>query len=193
MANFESLAYRIPKSEDLEEMMKVSIAPYAAFKGDDEVVQTFNREPPMAWGEYKLSEDAAALRKFWAMSPEACKAEIESLASGDSSTSKQKVGVANSIAMEKDAVLAGMPTPSSDAERPSLYTLTRVAKSVVPCGATYEHISWEAFLDAEEEGRLSRLGKMPKPQPELVIKDSKIAVKDKVEEELTDIRVVDGD
>lgn len=108
VANFESLAYRIPKSEDLEEMMKVSIAPYAAFKGDDEVVQTFNREPPMAWGEYKLSEDAAALRKLWAMSREVCKAEIESLASGDSSTSKQKVGVANSIAMEKDAILAGM-------------------------------------------------------------------------------------
>lgn len=34
---------------------------------------------------------------------------------------------------------------------------------------------------------------MPKTQPELVIKDSKIALKDKVEEELTGIQVVDGE
>ena len=193
VATFESLAYRLPKSEDLEDLMKVSIAPYAAFKGDDEVVQTFNRDPPMSWGEYKLSEDAASLRKLWAMSREVCKSEIESLASGDSSVNKQKVGVANSLAMEKEAVDSGMPSPGSDAERPSLYTLTRVSKSLVPPGANYEHIPWEAFLDAEEEGRLTRLGKMPKAQPELVIRDSKLALKDKVEDELSEVHVVDGE
>ena len=193
VATFESLAYRVPKSEDLEGLMKVSIAPYAAFKGEDEVVQTFNRDPPMIWQQYKLSEDAASLRKLWAMSREVCKAEIESLASGDSSVSKQKVGVANSLAMETEAVDAGMPRPGSDAERPSLYTLTRVSRSLVPPGATYERIPWEAFLDAEEEGRLTRLGKMPKPQPELVIRDSKLALKDKVEEELPVGSSVDGE
>lgn len=64
IADFESLAYRVPKSEDLEDLLKISIAPYAAYKGDDEVVQTFNRDPPVAWGEYNMSEDAASLRKL---------------------------------------------------------------------------------------------------------------------------------
>ena len=193
IANFESLAYRVPKSEDLEDLLKISVAPYAAYKGEDEVVQTFNRDPPAAWGEYKMSEDAASLRKLWAMSREVCKSEIESLASGDSSVSKQKVGVANSLAMEKDAVDSGMPRPGSDAERPSLYTLTRVSRSLVPPGATYEHIPWEAYIDAEEEGRLSRLGKMPKAQPELVIKDSKLALNSKAEQDLPPAGVVDGE
>lgn len=194
IANFESLAYRVPKSEDLEDLLKISVAPYAAYKGEDEVVQTFNRDPPVAWGEYKMSEDAASLRKLWAMSREVCKSEIESLASGDSAVSKQKVGVANSSAMEKDAVDSGMPRPGSDAERPpSLYTLTRVSRSLVPPGATYEHIPWEAYIDAEEEGRLSRLGKMPKAQPELVIKDSKLALNSKAEEDLPPAGIVDGE
>lgn len=57
------LAYRVPKSEDLEDLLKISIAPYAAYKGEDEVVQTFNRDPPVAWGEYKMSEDAASLKE----------------------------------------------------------------------------------------------------------------------------------
>ena len=161
--------------------------------GGDAGAQTFNRDPPVAWGEYKMSEDAASLRKLWAMSREVCKSEIESLASGDSSVSKQKVGVANSLAMEKDAVDSGMPRPGSDAERPSLYTLTRVSRSLVPPGATYEHIPWEAYIDAEEEGRLSRLGKMPKAQPELVIKDSKLALNSKAEEDLPPAGIVDGE
>ena len=52
---------------------------------------------------------------------------------------------------------------------------------------------WVAYIDAEEEGRLSRLGKMPKAQPELVIKDSKLALNSKAEEDLPPAGIVDGE
>ena len=146
------------------------------------VVQVFDRDPPLQWQEYKVSEDAGALRKLWAMAREVCKAEIESLTAGDSEAPRAKVGVANSLAMESAAVGMGMPSPSSDAERPSLYTLSKVIKSLVPPGATYEHLSWENFISMEEEGILTRQNKMPKSRPEVVVSDSKLAVKEKLDD-----------
>lgn len=141
IASFEALAYRVPKQEDLEDILRNTLLPNAAYKGDDGVVQVFNRDPAITWPEYKVSEDSGALRKLWAMAREVCKAEIESLTTGDTEAPRTKVGVANSLAMENTAVSNGMPAPSSDAERPSLYTLGKVTRSLVPPGATYEHLS----------------------------------------------------
>ena len=182
IANFEALAYRVPKQEDLEDILRYTLLPNSAYKADDGVVQVFNRDPPLQWQEYKVSEDAGALRKLWAMAREVCKAEIESLTTGDTEAPRSKVGVANSLAMETAAIGAGMPTPSSDAERPSLYTLSKVIKSLVPPGATYEHLSWENFISMEEEGILTRQNKMPKSRPEVVVANSKLAVKDKLDD-----------
>ena len=170
IANFEALAYRVPKQEDLEDILRRTLLPNAAYKGDDGVVQVFDRDPGIPWSEYKVSEDSGALRKLWAMAKEVCKAEIESLTTGDSEAPRAKVGVANSLAMETSAVDNGMPSPASDAERPSLYTLGKVTKSLVPPGATYEHLSWEHFLSMEEEGVLTRQNKMPKSRPEVVVR-----------------------
>lgn len=141
IASFEALAYRVPKQEDLEDILRNTLLPNAAYKGDDGVVQVFDRDPAITWPEYKVSEDSGALRKLWAMAREVCKAEIESLTTGDTEAPRTKVGVANSLAMENTAVSNGMPAPSSDAERPSLYTLGKVTRSLVPPGATYEHLS----------------------------------------------------
>ena len=49
-----------------------------------------------------------------------------------------------------------MPHPSSDRQRPSLYTLNRVAKALQSPGTTYEMVSWECFISREEEERLVR-------------------------------------
>ena len=182
IANFEALAYRVPKQEDLEDILRNTLLPNAAYKGDDGVVQVFDRDPGIPWSEYKVSEDSGALRKLWAMAKEVCKAEIESLTTGDSEAPRAKVGVANSLAMETSAIDNGMPSPASDAERPSLYTLGKVTKSLVPPGATYEHLSWEHFLSMEEEGVLTRQNKMPKSRPEVVVANAKLAVKDKVDD-----------
>ena len=182
IATFEALAYRVPKQEDLEDILRNHLLTNAAYKSGDGAVQVFDRDPPLGWAEYKVSEDAGALRKLWAMAREVCKAEIESLTTGDTETPRAKVGVANSLAMEATAIREGMPTPTSDAERPSLYTLSKVTKSLVPPGANYEHLSWENFISMEEEGVLTRQNKMPKNRPELVISNAKVAVKEKTED-----------
>ena len=182
IATFEALAYRVPKQEDLEDVLRNGLLPNAAYKGADGVIQVFDRDPPINWAEYKVSEDAGALRKLCAMAREVCKAEIESLTTGDTEAPRAKVGVANSLAMEATAIREGMPVPTSDAERPALYTLSKVTKSLVPPGATYEHLSWENFISMEEEGVLTRQNKMPKNRPELVISNAKLAVKEKTED-----------
>ena len=82
------------------------------------------------------------------------------------------------MAMESSAVDRGMPHPSSDRQRPSLYRLNRVAKALQSPG---EIVAWECFISREEEERLVRAGKMPKAkQTELVLgKDSTVLAKDK--------------
>ena len=84
------------------------------------------------------------------------------------------------VAMEEIAVSKGMPSPSSDTERPSLYTLNHLAKSFQGPGASFEHLAWETYLSMEEEDRLGRAGVMPKPRGELTIaKDSKVEITEK--------------
>jgi len=79
---FEALAYRVPKADDLEDLLKASIMPFSGYKHLDGKVEIFNREPPTTWPEFKVSEDAGALRKLWSLAKEVCKAELEQLASG---------------------------------------------------------------------------------------------------------------
>ncbi len=76
--------------------------------------------------------------------------------------------MANSLAMEAEAIERGMAQSSSDSDRPSLFTLTRVTKALVAPGATYEHLVWEIYISMEEEGRLVRT-KTPKNRPEVIV------------------------
>ena len=71
--------------------------------------------------------------------------------------------------MEDAAVSRGMPKPGSDVERPSLHALNKVAKALVGPSATYEYLPWETFINLEEEMVLSRAGKLPKVNKELVM------------------------
>ena len=111
---------------------------------------------------------------------------------GGEDTSK-KIGITEMMAMESSAVDRGMPHPSSDRQRPSLYTMNRVAKALQSPGATYEIVAWECFISREEEERLVRAGKMPKAkQTELVLgKDSTVLAKDKHSDYVPDVKVGD--
>ena len=167
--------------------------PYAGYKHQDGVVEVFNRDPPVGWPEFRVSEDAGALRKLWSLAKEVCKAELEQLASGDPDSSRQKVGVANSLAMEASAIENGMVQPGSDSDRPSLFTLTRVTKALVPPGATYEHLAWEVYISMEEEGRLVRSNQMPKNRPEVVVSsDKKLSLNEGPGENLPPVAKVAG-
>jgi len=100
-----------------------------------------------------MSDDVASLRKLWYLSKELCKAELEKLASGEDA-SRVKVGLPSFVAMESAAIGRGMPKPSSDAERPSLFALTRLARNLVGPGASFEYVPWESYLTLEEERRI---------------------------------------
>ena len=179
ITTFESLTYRLPKSESLEEFLQGTIAPNAGYKEDDDSITVFKRAPAVTWRDFQAGEDAGALRKLWAYSKEVCKADLEAMAGGDSDRTRAKVNVTTSTAMEAAAIKKGMPQPVSDAERPSLFSLSKAQQALSSPGASFEHLSWEMFISSEEEGRLIRQGKMPKGQPELILgKGDKLSLKE---------------
>ena len=183
--NFEAMTYRLPKSEDLVDFMRTQILPQAGYREEDGNLLIFPREPGETWANFRVSEDAGAIRKLWNYSREVCKAELEAMASGDTGKVRPKANVATATAMETKAIReADMPTPGSDSERPSLFALTKTSQSLVPPGATYEYTPWECYISMEEEGRLVRLGKMPKSSAELILsKGDHISVREKTTDE----------
>ena len=192
IATANSFAFRVPKADDLETFLQEKLLNQCAYKDDDGVITTFGKIPPARWAEWKLSEDAASLRRLWQFSREVAKSEVEKMVGGED-TSK-KIGITEMMAMESSAVDRGMPHPSSDnRQRPSLYTLNRVAKALQSPGASYEMIAWECYISREEEERLQRAGKMPKAkQTELILgRDSTVVAKDKQSDYVPDSRVKD--
>ena len=53
--SFEAFALRVSSKEDLEEFLKETVCPGAAFRGDDGVLVTFARTPGMTWGAFKMT------------------------------------------------------------------------------------------------------------------------------------------
>eukprot|EP00435_Cladocopium_sp_Y103_P019421 s1582_g4.t1 len=183
ISSYEGFALRVPSKEDLEDFMRNSIVPSAAYKGGDGRLQVFARAPAIHWQDFRTSEDAAALRKLWLVGKEICKAELERLAHGDESN-KGKVNIQAHLTMEDQAVQRGMPAPGSDVERPSLYALNRVAKAMTGPSASYEHQPWEIYINLDEESVLGRAGKLPKINKELVMTtDKKLSLKEGEEQD----------
>ena len=173
ISTYEQFALRIPSNETFEDFMKDDVCPSAAYQDPDRGLIIFDRQPQVKWRDFRLTEDAASLRKLWMLSREMCRAEVEKLASGDDGN-RVRVKLGSHVAMEEAAQVKGMPRPTSDAERPALHCLNLVAKSFLGPSASFEHLSWESYLTLEEEGRLVRAGLMPKTKGELILtKDSK--------------------
>ena len=163
----------------MEDFFRDHICPSAAYSDPDHGLQVFSRQPAVPWREFKLSEDSASVRKLWLLSKEMCRVDLEKLASGEDS-SRPKLKLSSHVAMEEKAVDKGMPKPTSDTERPALYVINHMVKNYQGPGAAYEYLSWEIFLTLDEEGRLSRAGKMPKSKTEVVLsKDSRLALSEK--------------
>ena len=181
-SSLNSIAFKLPKSEDLEKFLEERILGSSAYRQSDGVVVTFPRTPAERWSDWKLSDDAASLRRLWAFAKETAKSEIEKMSSGDDA--RRKITLIEAAAMEASALTRGCPSPSSDRERPSLFTLNRLGKALQTPGASYEVLSWEAFISKEEEDRLTREGKLPKHgQTELILgKDSRVVARDKIDE-----------
>ena len=179
ISTLESMAYRFPKAEDVEEFMQSQVLPTSGFREDDGRIITFPRHPVELWQTFRTGEDAKGIRKLWSYSKEVCKAELEQLATADGG-SKQKTSMAVASAMEEKAISKLMPAPISDADRPSLFALTKATQALVGPNANFEHLQWECFISAAQEGKLVRAGKMPKNRAELVLsKGDKLSVREK--------------
>lgn len=86
-----------------------------------------------------------------------CKAELEDLTSGVGTGDRIKFTLAAAAELEKKAVARGIVQPSSDVERPSLWTLQRLANNHSLPGK-HHHMEWENFVSMEQEDRARRSG-----------------------------------
>ena len=111
----------------------------------------------VTWGEWKRSDDAACLRKLWSFGSTLCKAELDDLTSGIGTGDRIKFTLAAAAELEKKAVANGMSQPASDVERPSLWTLQRLANNHSLSGK-HHHMEWENFVSMEQEDRARRSG-----------------------------------
>ena len=184
MFSLSSMAYKLPKAEDLEGFLKDLVLERQAYKSDDGEIIVFRRDPASAWASWKLSDDAAALRRLWSYAKETAKGEMERMASGDET--RRKTTMMELVAMETAAIARGCTAPSSDRERVSLFTLNKASK------ATYEVLPWEAYISKEEEDKLMRDGKLPKThQAELVLnRDHKVVAKEQGEALVKELKKV---
>lgn len=86
------------------------------------------------------------------------------MTSGAGTGEKIKITPAAASELERKACKAGMSKAVSDSERPSTWTLQRVANNF-SLGGRHAHLEWENFVSIEVEERVSRSGKQIKSRP----------------------------
>ena len=160
---YEKLFYRFPTREDLEKFMENVLHSRAAYRDSGGEIRVYNKRNP-DWNVWKSSDDAACLRKMWAFGSALCKSEIDDMTSGAGTGEKIKITPAAASELERKACRAGMPKAVSDSERPSTWTLQRVANNF-SLGGRHAHLEWENFVSIEVEERVSRSGKQIKSRP----------------------------
>ena len=178
----ETLAFRFPEAGDFETYLRKVVRTTAGYRDEHNEVQTYARPKVMPWEEYRQEDDAACLRKLWALASKASQKAMERLAGEDGET-KAKVTLTRAQELEDRGISTGMPVPSSDKERPSLHTLTRVQGTFGP-GGSFQHLSWECYVSMEVENRLRRAGKLPKDKREVYVDEKdKLGLKAKEDTE----------
>ena len=177
--NFETLAFRFPVAADFEDFLRRVVRVSAGYRDDQGVVQVHPRPSPMPWEDYRHEEDVGCLRKLWTLASKASQKAMERLA-GDDPESKTKVTLTRAQELEDKGIDLGMPAPTSDKERPSLHTLTKVQGTFGP-GGSFQHLSWESYVSMEVENKLRRAGKLPKDKQEIYVEGDKFGIMPKEE------------
>lgn len=93
--------------------------------------------------------------------------------------------------LERKAVASGMPKPVSDAERPSSWTLQRLANNF-SLGGKHLHVEWESYVSLEKEERATRSGKSLKSHPAVFLVGGKTLEVQEQEVELDGVHKVTG-
>lgn len=160
---YEKLHYRLPTRDDLEKYLEDVLHRKGGFRDSAGIMRTYDKSTP-DWGSWKRSDDAACIRKLWAYGSTLCKQELEDMASGSGTGEKIKITPGAASELERKAVSAGMPKAVSDSERPSIWTLQKLANNF-SLGGKHLHLEWENFVSVEAEERAARSGKALKSRP----------------------------
>ena len=139
-------------------------------------------------GAWKRS---GCLRKLWNCGATLCKAELDDLASGSGTGEKIKFTSSAAAELEQKAVAAGMEAPVSDVERPSLWTLQKVANNHF-VGGRLVRLEWETYVSMEAEERLGRSGKALKKRPAIFLVGGKTLEVQEQEVELEGVVKITG-
>ena len=189
ISTFEKMAFRFPAATDFDDFVKKVIRTKAGYRDRQGVIQTYPRPTVVPWDEFRHDEDVGCLRKLWALAAQVAKKQIERLA-GDDGEKRVKVTLTLSQEMEDAAINSEMPEPSSDKERPSLHTLSKVQNTFGP-GGSFQHLPWESFVNMEVENQLRRAGKIPKDKKEIVVTETKLELQSK-ETEIMETQTIEG-
>ena len=184
-----AVAFRFPAATDFDDFVKKVVRTKAGYRDHQGVIQTYPRPTVVPWEEFRHDEDVGCLRKLWALAAQVAKKQIERLA-GDDGEKRVKVTLTLSQEMEDAAINSGMPEPSSDKERPSLHTLSKVQNTFGP-GGSFQHLPWESFVNMEVENQLRRAGKIPKDKKEIVVTETKLELQSK-ETEIMETQTIEG-
>jgi hypothetical protein len=159
MMTCSSYFFKIPKQEDLEEFLQSQVAPFSAFDQNGTIV-VFQRTPPVAWPDFKRSDDACALRQLWQASKTLASKELDDRVSGqtgDAGAAPKRM----SAAVHADLVRKAQQKGSLPLLRPS-NTPGKSCLALVQAnhgvGGKMSHIAWEEFITIEEEQRQERMG-----------------------------------
>ena len=186
---FEDFHYRLPTKEDLEKYFEEVLHKRGGYLDKTTGnLKTFTKPSP-DWDSWKRSDDAACLRKLWSYGSSLCKTEMEDMTGGGSD--KIRMTHAAAAELERKAVKGGMVPPGSDTERPSLWTLQKLANNHGLSGK-HVHLEWEAYVSMEQEEKASRTGKSLKSKPAVFLVGGKhLEVQDQ-ELELDGIQKITG-
>ena len=187
---FEDLFYRLPTREDLEKFLEEVVNKKGGYRDSAGIPHVYDKAGS-PWSSWRRSDDAACLRKLWSFGSTLCKSELEDLTSGVGTGDKIKFTLAAAAELENKAVLKGMTQPTSDVERPSLWTLQRLANNHSLSGK-HLHMEWESFVSMEQEDRARRSGSLLKERPAVFVVGGKhLEVRDQ-EIELDGIQTISG-
>ena len=187
---YENLFYRLPTREDLERYLEDTLHKKGAYRDSVGTIMVYDKAHP-EWRTWRSSDDAACVRKLWSYGSTLCKSELEDMASGSGTGEKIKITPGAAAELERKAIAAGMPKPVSDAERPSSWTLQRLANNF-SLGGKHLHVEWESYVSLEKEERAARSGKSLRSKPAVFLVGGKTLEVQEQEVELDGVQKVTG-
>ena len=165
------MAYRFPRADDLEEMLRECVLPSSAYDhGAPRGVQVFPRVVPEVWNAWKRGADAAAIRQLYDAAKAVCKKDLDNRETAE--TPLKMTPLIHSDMLEKARMRGNLPRLSSS-EVPGCSVLSLVSHNH-SVGGPLAFVDWAKFISLDEEQRQARLGIKRVEASKLTVSDSSL-------------------